>query len=140
MPISSALASRFGVIGLVMTRAWVAVIAPDANASAVAGSRASRRAVDTIALASAGANRQLPRSQAFMLTAPSVVWSCAASATRTARCRMASSRFTPVVTSAMNSSRSSAESACRSTAASASNADCSSDTTPPRPNVRSTGS
>jgi hypothetical protein len=65
------LAIRPGVMARVMTRAWVALIAPSANAAAVAGSCSSRRPVETVAVASAGAIRQLPRSQAFIVTAPS---------------------------------------------------------------------
>jgi hypothetical protein len=55
----------------VITRAWVAVIAPLAKAAAVAGSCSSRRPVETIAVASTGANRQLPSSRPFIDTAPS---------------------------------------------------------------------
>ena len=71
IPASAALATRLGVIARVITRAWVAVTAPAAKASAVAGSCSSRRPVETIAVASPGARWQAPRSQAFMDTAPS---------------------------------------------------------------------
>ena len=71
IPASAAFTIRFGVMALVMTRACPAPISPAAKAAAVVGSRSSRRPVETIAVASAGASRQLPRSQLFIDTAPS---------------------------------------------------------------------
>ncbi len=71
IPASAALAIRPAVIARVMTRAWVALISPAANAPAVVGSCSSRLPVDTTAVASAEVSRQLPRNQAFMDTAPS---------------------------------------------------------------------
>ncbi|MGR7024529.1 hypothetical protein [Geodermatophilus sp. URMC 62] len=71
MPASAASATRPGVMARVITRACVAVISPVVKAAAVAGSCSILRPVETIAVASAGASRQLPRSHAVIETAPS---------------------------------------------------------------------
>ena len=70
-PTASAWARRRGETAAQITLAWPAVIAPAANAWATAGSAPSRRAVDTTAAASPGERWQLPRSHAFIDTAPS---------------------------------------------------------------------
>jgi hypothetical protein len=130
IPASAALATRAGVIARVMTRACVAVMAPEANASAVAGSCASRRPVETIAVASLGARWHEPRSHAFMETAPSTSWAWRRSAARTADVSAAVNRFTDVAHSATSSSSSASESAAKSTLASPSSTERSSDTSP----------